>query len=196
MPDRRSTSLGVPTELRSASASRVGVAWWMAIVIALGVSAVGFAIDAMRGDELTLVFSVFYFAGCVAAVLAVQQRALFTAIVQPPLILFVGVPLAYQLLVPESPGGLRTRIIDLVLPLVTRFPLMLLTAAVVIVIGGVRLFLSNKRSAPARSQRPRRAAPTPRRPDGTAATARGRQPVSSTEMRAPRTSPQDSGPTG
>lgn len=131
----------------------------MAIVIAVGFSAIGVLIDGLRGDNLTIVFSVFYFLGCVAAVLAVQHRALFTAVVQPPLILFLGVPIAYQLLVPENAGGLRTRVIDLVLPLVTRFPLMLLTAAVVLIIAGLRVF-ANKSVATSRAQHRRRSVTT------------------------------------
>ncbi|MCW4355070.1 hypothetical protein ONR57_17330 [Hoyosella sp. YIM 151337] len=185
MPERRSASLSVPPELRSASPSRIGVAWWMAIVIAVGFSALGFAFDAIRGDELTIVFSIFYFAGCVAAVLAVQQRSLFTAAVQPPLILFAGIPLAYQLLVPESPGGLRTRIIDLVLPLVTRFPLMLLTVAVVLIIAGFRIFAGRVGTAPS-SQYSRRTVSTRRR-EGSAVPASGRRVTDApTEPRPPQ----------
>ncbi|WP_149360951.1 DUF6542 domain-containing protein [Lolliginicoccus suaedae] len=151
MPDNRQFSNPVPAEMRSLLPHRSGVPWWGAIAIAVGLTIVGIALDAVRGDELTLVFSIFYFLGCVAAVVLVQQRALFTAMVQPPLILFVAVPLAYQVIVPETAGGLRTRIFDLVIPLVSRFPLMLLVAAAVVVIGGIRLFLP--RSAP---QQPRR----------------------------------------
>ncbi|GGC68968.1 hypothetical protein IEU95_02325 [Hoyosella rhizosphaerae] len=156
MPESRPAPVSVPPELRSVSPRRVGAPWWGAILIAVGVSVIGFLFDAMRGDELTMVFSAFYFLGCVAAVLAVQQRALFTAMAQPPLLLFAAIPLGYQLIVPESPGGLRTRIIDLVLPLVTSFPLMLFTAAVVVVIGGVRLFTASKddNSTPRRVNRP------------------------------------------
>ncbi len=151
VPDNRQFSNQVPAETRSLLPRRSGVPWWGAIAIAVGFTIVGVVLDALRGDELTLVFSAFYFLGCVAAVVLVQQRALFTAMAQPPLILFAAVPLAYQVIVPESPGGLRTRIFDLVIPLVSRFPLMLLAAAVVVVIGGVRMFLLH--SAP---QQPRR----------------------------------------
>jgi hypothetical protein len=38
-----------------------------------------------------------YVIGCVAAVLMVRQSAIFTTIVQPPMILFVSVPGAYYL---------------------------------------------------------------------------------------------------
>ncbi|MGH3971349.1 MAG: DUF6542 domain-containing protein, partial [Mycobacterium sp.] len=73
-----------------------GVPWWAAVVIALTVTAVGFAFDAGSANkELSDVFSALYVLGCVAAVLAVRQSGIFTAVIQPPLILFCTVPGAY-----------------------------------------------------------------------------------------------------
>ena len=77
---------------RSIVPSIPGVPWWAAVVLAVTGTAAGFAFDAGSGKELTTVFSALYVAGCVAAVLAVRQSGVFTAVIQPPLILFCAVP--------------------------------------------------------------------------------------------------------
>jgi hypothetical protein len=102
---------------------------------------VGFAFDAGSGKELTIAFSVLYVAGCVAAVLAVRQSGIFTAVIQPPLILFCAVPGCYWLLHGAKFTGLKDLAINCGYPLIERFPLMLLTAAGVLVIGLVRWYL-------------------------------------------------------
>ena len=65
-----------------------GVPSWGALLIAVTFTAIGFAFDAgSGGKELTLAFAVAYALGCVAAVVAVRQTGIFTAVIQPPLIL-------------------------------------------------------------------------------------------------------------
>jgi len=69
------------------------VPWWVALLIAVTATAIGYGIDAGSGHkELTGIFVGLYIAGCVIAVLAVRQEGLFTAVIQPPLILFCAVP--------------------------------------------------------------------------------------------------------
>jgi hypothetical protein len=111
------------------------------VVVAVTGCAVGFAFDAGSGKELTIVFSVLYVAGCVAAVLAVRQSGIFTAVIQPPLILFCAVPGSYWLLRGAKFTGLKDLAINCGYPLIERFPLMLLTAVGVLVIGLVRWYL-------------------------------------------------------
>src|SRR6202000_127534 len=67
--DHRSIIPGIP-----------GVPWWAAVVIAVTGVAVGFAFDAGSGKELTTVFAGLYVLGCVAALLAVRQAGIFTAV--------------------------------------------------------------------------------------------------------------------
>jgi hypothetical protein len=111
----------------------------------------GFAIEAGSGNqELGTVFALFYALGCIAAVLAVRQSGIFTAIIQPPMLLFVAVPLAYFLLHGSAFNGLKDIAISCGYPLVERFPLMLFTSAAVLLIGLVRWYLAM--SAPARPQ--------------------------------------------
>jgi hypothetical protein len=127
-----------------------GVPWWGAVLIAVTATAIGFAYDAGSGDkELSGVFSAMYVIGCVLAVLAVRQAGIFTAVVQPPLILFVSVPGAYWLFHGAQATGLKDLLINCGYPLIERFLLMLFTSAVVLVIGLGRWIFGPKRSAAA-----------------------------------------------
>ena len=127
---------------RSILPSIAGLPWWSAVAVAVVATAIGVAFDAGSGDkELTLVFSALYVMGCIAAVLMVQQSAVFTTVVQPPLILFISVPGAYWLLRGGGFPGLKAIVINCGYPLIERFPLMLFTAAAVLLIGMVRWYL-------------------------------------------------------
>jgi hypothetical protein len=117
------------------------VPWWAALLLAITATAIGYAIDAGSGHkELTHVFAGLYIAGCVAAVLAVRQEGLFTAIIQPPLILFCAVPGAYWLFHGHKVGHVKDLLINCGYPLIERFPLMLGTAGGVAVIGLARWY--------------------------------------------------------
>ncbi len=115
--------------------------WWTALLIATTATAIGYGIDAGH-KELTHVFAGLYIAGCVAAVLVVQQSGVFTAVIQPPLILFCAVPGAYWLFHGGKVGNLKDLLINCGYPLIERFPLMLGTAGGVLLIGLVRWFFA------------------------------------------------------
>ena len=115
--------------------------WWAAVLVAVTHTAVGFAFDAGSGKELTTAFSALYVTGCVAAVLAVRQSGVFTAVIQPPLILFCAVPGAYWLFHGAKLTGLRDLLINCGYPLIERFPLMLFTSAAVLLLGMIRWYL-------------------------------------------------------
>ncbi|EJZ06506.1 hypothetical protein MFORT_28005, partial [Mycolicibacterium fortuitum subsp. fortuitum DSM 46621 = ATCC 6841 = JCM 6387] len=104
--------------------------------MAITATAIGFAFDAGSGDrELSSVFATCYSLGCILAVLAVQQAGLFTAVIQPPLILFVAVPGSYFLFHGGELGGVKDLAINCGYPLIERFPLMLFLSATVLLIG-------------------------------------------------------------
>ena len=127
---------------RSAHPNIPGVPWWGAVLIAVVASAAGFAVDAGSGNgELTAVFATLFVLGCLAAVLAVRRNGLFTAVIQPPLILFVVVPGAYFLMHRDSIEGLKDILINCGYPLIERFPLMFFTSAAVLLIGLARWYL-------------------------------------------------------
>lgn len=123
-----------------------GVPWWAAILIAVVATLAGCAIDAGVGNrELTAFFATFYVVGCIAAVLAVRHTGIFTAVVQPPLILFVTVPSAYYLLHSAEIAGAKDVVINCFYPLIERFLLMFLTSLAVLLIGAARWYLESAR---------------------------------------------------
>lgn len=127
---------------RSILRNAAGVPWWGAVAVAVIATAIGIAFDAgSGGKELTTVFAALYVMGCVAAVLIVQQSAVFTTVIQPPLILFFAVPGAYWLFHGATFMGLKAIAINCGYPLIERFPLMLFTTAAVLLIGMVRWYL-------------------------------------------------------
>lgn len=112
------------------------------MVLAFTLTAVGFAFDAGSGSrELGSVFAGCYVLGCLLAVLAVRQSGLFTAVIQPPLLLFVTVPGAYFLFHGSEIQGLKDLAINCGYPLIERFPLMFFTSAAVLLIGMARWYL-------------------------------------------------------
>ncbi|MDD4867144.1 MAG: hypothetical protein PHQ28_08525, partial [Mycobacterium sp.] len=126
---------------RSIHPNIAGVPWWAALLIATTATAIGYAIDVGSGHkELSHLFAGCYIAGCVAAVLAVRQDGVFTGVVQPPLILFCAVPEAYWLFHGGKIGHLKDLLINCGYPLIERFPLMLGTAAGVLLIGLLRWY--------------------------------------------------------
>lgn len=140
---------------RSIHPSVPGVPWWAAVVIAATATAVGFALDAgSGGKELTDVFAGLYVLGCVAAALVVRQSGIFTAVIQPPLILFFSVPGAYWLFHGAKVASIKDTIINYGYPLIERFPLMLFTSAGVLLIGMIRWYigLMTRRAATAKAK--------------------------------------------
>ena len=120
-------------------------------------SLVGFAFDAGSGaGQLTGVFTALYVIGCLVAVLAVAQSGLFTAVIQPPLVLFVTVPGAYFLMHSGEIHGIKDLLINCGYPLIERFPLMFFTSAAVLLIGLARWYFgkSVRAAAPDEVARP------------------------------------------
>jgi hypothetical protein len=128
----------VPLEFRSIVAARRGVAAPVAVLVALGFTGIGIGVDALLGSDLTATFSAFYFLGCVAAVLAVRHRGLFTAVVQPPLIMAVSVPVAAVVVSGTSPSSMKDMLLSVAIPLVDRFPVMLAATIVVLMLAVFR----------------------------------------------------------
>ncbi|WP_090605705.1 DUF6542 domain-containing protein [Mycobacterium lentiflavum] len=147
MSEQRGTS-AVAAAHRSIHPGIPGVPSWTALLIAVTATAIGYGIDSGSGHkELTGIFAALYVAGCVVAVLAVRQEGLFTAVIQPPLILFCAVPGAYWLFHGGKIGSVKDLLINCGYPLIERFPLMLGAAGGVLLIGLIRWYLGT-------SQRP------------------------------------------
>jgi hypothetical protein len=121
-------------------------------LIAVTLTAIGFAYDAGSGNkELGMVFASSYVLGCIFAVLAVRQSAIFTAVIQPPLILFCAVPTAYFLFHGGQLGGIKDLAINCGYPLIERFPLMFFTSAAVLLVGMGRWYYGMSHRGTARS---------------------------------------------
>jgi len=86
----------------------------------------------------------------------VRQSGVFTAVIQPPLILFVAVPGAYFLFHAGAMDGLKDLLINCGYPLIERFPLMFFTSAIVLLIGLARWYLgmSHRGTAAAEAAEP------------------------------------------
>lgn len=119
---------------------------WIALLIAVTGTAIGYGIDSGAGHkELTGIFAGLYIAGCVVAVLVVRQEGLFTAVIQPPLILFCAVPGAYWLFHGGKISSVKDLLINCGYPLIERFPLMLGAAGGVLLIGLIRWYMAASR---------------------------------------------------
>ena len=128
---------------------------------------IGFAFDAGSGNkELGLVFAAGYVVGCILAVLAVRQSSVFTAVIQPPLILFVTVPGAYFLFHGATFTGLKDVLINCGYPLIERFPLMFFTSAAVLLIGMARWYYGMSTAPTRRRRKPPRKTRRRHRADG------------------------------
>ncbi|MGZ8814896.1 MAG: DUF6542 domain-containing protein [Mycobacterium sp.] len=141
----------VTADHRSAHPNIPGVPWWGAVLIAATLMSVGFAYDAGSGaKELTSVFAGTYVVGCIFAVLAVRQSGIFTAVIQPPLLLFGAVPTAYFVFTGSQLSNIKDTLINCAYPLIERFPLMFFTSAVVLLIGMARWYtgMSSRRGSP------------------------------------------------
>ena len=138
----------VADDQRSAFGHRSGLPSWGAVLIAVTATLAGVAIEAGSGNsELGTAFAACYALGCIAAALLVRHSSIFTAVVQPPLLLFVAVPLAYFLFHGSAFGGVKDIAINCGYPLIERFPLMLFTTAAVLLVGMTRWFFAMSPSA-------------------------------------------------
>lgn len=150
----------VPADERSVVSTVRGLPAWSAVLLAVAIALTGVAVDSISGG-LGTGFTVAYFLGCLIAVLAVSRRSLFVAGIQPPIIMAVLVPLASVI----AGAGLtaeafsRSQMISLVLPLATRFPLMLTTTLVVVAIALIRAFVLEPRTNRPVAVRRQRVAP-------------------------------------
>lgn len=118
-----------------------GLPWWSAILLAIGVTALGVAADGQLSDKPpTLITQAAYFVGCVAAVCWVRRRNLFGPIVQPPLVLTL-VLLGGEIATNGMPEklGMKELLFDYGVPVINTFPAMALTSGATLLIGIFRL---------------------------------------------------------
>lgn len=149
---------------------RVGVAWWGAVLIAVGLASLGAFADLQRINRLGLIFQGCYFVGCLIAIVMVQRKGLFGPIVQPPLILAVTVPAVVLLGGVPSGGSFSARALSAATPLINGFPTMAVTAVLTLAVGAFRLVTQRP---PATAPKGSGRAGGPRRPPPSRAGSRG-----------------------
>lgn len=139
-----------PRPLADASAAPGvrGLPWWAVVLLALVATLAGAAIDAWIAGVFTWGLRLGFWLGVTAAALLVQRRSLFTAMVQPPLVLVVGLVLGGLLFLPSSGSG-KAVLYDLALKLIATFPTMAIGTVLAVVIGVIRLIAQPlRRSSP------------------------------------------------
>ncbi|PXX68755.1 hypothetical protein DFR70_102441 [Nocardia tenerifensis] len=187
----------MPAPHRSILPTVPGLPVGAAVLIAVACTFLGFLIDA-NGDstDLTGTFAALYIVGCVAAVLTVRYRGLFTAMVLPPLLLFVAVPLAYKQLTGVAMTSITEVLLKLAVPLVERFPTMFLATALVLLIGGARIMLQRRTEAAGRDPDRRESwgRPGTKRPRSGRAGAAGLAETARRRTRRPKDDPDDLDP--
>jgi hypothetical protein len=112
---------------------------WAVIVLALGTTIAGTAIDGLTTGVLSWGLRIGFYLGVVLAALLVRRGSIFTAMVQPPLVLAVGFFVGEKLFTDE--GGYA-----MLIHLVNTFPTMAIGTAVAVLLGLIRILAQPVRS--------------------------------------------------
>ena len=99
----------------------------------------GVAIDLVLSGELGVAFTACFAGGCILATAWSRRDSLFVPLVQPPLLLAVGVPVVVVATgsLPRS-GGTASTLLAVGGPLVNAFPTLAITTAVCLALGFIR----------------------------------------------------------
>ena len=125
---------------------------WAVILLALGLTLAGTAIDGLTTGLLAWGLRVGFYLGVLSAALLVRRASIFTAMVQPPLVLVVGIVMGVLLF--GSATGLRGNIISIASTVINTFPTMAIGTAAAVLIGLIRILAQPVRSAGTNSRRP------------------------------------------
>jgi hypothetical protein len=145
-PTARPVARPVDRAAASAITTRPGIHWWMAVLVALA------AVDGMVSGTLGWGLQIGFVAGVVVAALLIRRDSLFTAMVQPPLVLVVAILVGSMLF---TDAGLYAT----ALRVVAGFPTMLVGTAAAVVIGVIRIVAQPNRSSRSAAGSARRTAP-------------------------------------
>lgn len=130
----------VPTADASVLPGVRGLPSWAVILLALVLTLGGAAIDGLATGTLAWGLRIGFYAGVVLAALAVRRGSIFTAMVQPPLVLVVGLVVGSMLF--TQSGGLYST----GLRIIGTFPTMALGTAAAVLIGFIRILAQPLRS--------------------------------------------------
>lgn len=129
--------------LADASAFRSVRGWpsWAVIVLAVVTTLAGTAVDGLTTGSLAWGLRIGFYAGVVGAAIMVRRASIFTAMVQPPLVLVVGIVIGGMLF--TNAGGLY----GTALKIIGTFPTMAIGTALAVLIGLIRILAQPLRSA-------------------------------------------------
>lgn len=192
---------------RSVVRSLRGLRWWGSLLLAAVLTGAGLAIDMLTSGELGVVFTACFAGGCILATAWARRDSLFVPLVQPPLLLAVGVPVVVAATgsLPRS-GGLASTLLAVGGPLVNAFPTLAVTTAICLGLGFVRSRVEpwrradddldpdarpDPRDRPSRERPPRERDPRDRDPRDRPPKDRGPRPP---KERDPRDRPRDRDP--
>ena len=130
---------------------RPGVLWWVAVLVALVPTALGFAIDLARANTVGVIAWTLTVVGILLAAAAVRRHALFTAMVQPPLVVAGGLIVGY--IAATLFGAINGGVLNLGLKLVSTFPLMVAATVVGLLAGLYRIYAQPLRRTGPRAPR-------------------------------------------
>lgn len=124
---------------RSVVRSLRGLRWWGTLLLGGLFTVAGVAIDLVLSGELGVAFTACFAGGCILATAWSRRDSLFVPLVQPPLLLAVGVPVVVVATgsLPRS-GGTASTLLAVGGPLVNAFPTLAITTAVCLALGFIR----------------------------------------------------------
>jgi len=129
--------------LADASAFRSVRGWpsWAVIVLALVLTLGGAAVDGLTTGLLAWGLRLGFYGGVVLSAILVRRASIFTAMVQPPLVLVVGIVVGGMLF--TNAGGLYAT----ALKIIGTFPTMAIGTAAAVLIGLIRILAQPLKSA-------------------------------------------------
>ena len=114
---------------------------WAVVVLAVALTFAGTAVDGLTTGALSWGLRIGFYLGVVFAALLVRRRSIFTAMVQPPLVLVFGIVVGGWLF--TNAGGMY----GTALKIIGSFPTMAIGTALAVIIGLIRIVAQSLRSS-------------------------------------------------
>ena len=114
---------------------------WAVVLLAVALTFAGTAVDGLTTGALSWGLRIGFYLGVVAAALLVRRRSIFTAMVQPPLVLVFGIVVGGWLF--TNAGGMY----GTALKIIGSFPTMAIGTALAVIIGLIRIVAQPLRSS-------------------------------------------------
>jgi hypothetical protein len=121
---------------------------WAVVLLALALTLGGTAVDGLTTGLLAWGLRIGFYLGVISAALLVRRASIFTAMVQPPLVLVFGIVVGGLLF--TQAGGLY----GTALKIIGTFPTMAIGTAVAVLIGLIRILAQPMRSSGGAAARP------------------------------------------